>query len=170
MLTSASSIGLICNVYQHTKPGTSIRKFCAASLVHCLQILPTPSIDTISPLLAENRELCEDFLSAVRGLGEVGRDPRVRDCGGDGRCSTCITDPQHARGKSGFWPCYFHTHAPIDVKGKGKAEDGVADKSTNGTAVMARSIEGVVASEEQGHVLSEAGDIMFGKGCYLRLA
>ena len=104
---------LVKHIYEHTSPGSILRKFCAASLVFTVRRPSYTNEDGFLPsLLNEVDEIMDDFLLAVRDFDFAveGRDPRIRDCQGEPTCSECAGVEGGMRGKLGFWPCYFHLH------------------------------------------------------------
>jgi hypothetical protein len=100
---------LVRTVYEHTMPGSKLRAFCIASILHALPargdgVRP----EAVTGFLGANKDALREFVLAVRRVELLGRDPRVRDCEGARGCVECRAGE---RDRLGSWPCRFHVHA-----------------------------------------------------------
>jgi len=111
-------------IYQHTKAGSKLREFCAAGLVHHLRSENYVRDGALQAVLRSNGELMDDFLTAVKHFAILDKDPRVRDCQGEGGCIECEDRPGHLDGKTGVWPCLYHVHEIIEFKGGNEEQLG----------------------------------------------
>lgn len=115
-------------VYELTPVGSKLRGFCIAGLVFALQTgrygEDGHSWEELVGLLVGNMEVLMDFVKAVAAGDGVVRDPRIRDCQGDGDCVECGGDPERLAGKHGVWPCQYHIHLAPKIKKEDESEEG----------------------------------------------
>lgn len=125
-IQSISTTGIVSLIYKITQSKSKLRSLAAFFLLHHLRFPGHTDDQSLSIFLGQNNEARDDFVDAVRFF-EPGRDPRIRDCGGDAKCLECYHDPQFLEGKVGVHPCQFHVHGYIgEFKGiKLKMVDGV---------------------------------------------
>jgi hypothetical protein len=125
-INSISKTGIISNIYKTTQPNSKLRKFASFFLLNYLRSPDYTDDESLNTFLGNNKDALDDFVEAVRFF-EPGRDPRVRDCGGDPKCIECYHNPRYLDGKVGVHPCQFHTHKYIGPfkEMKFKVENGV---------------------------------------------
>jgi hypothetical protein len=121
---------LVQAIYEHTRPSSQLRKFCAASLVYHLRGPDYIENGNLQALMTENKECMEDFIEAVRKF-VPDQDPRIRDCQSSENCAECAGNGKQSEGKDGVWPCYFHLHKEITIIG---GDQGL--KVEEGSSVM----------------------------------
>jgi len=106
-------------ICRNTQPGSVLRRFVAASLLFQLRSPDYVEDGKIIRLLKSNDDLLMSVLGGVRSLQATVRDPRVRDCMGDGECHKCLEGFNSCagklKGKDGYWPCDFHSHTVEDA-------------------------------------------------------
>lgn len=127
LMCTLPDIQLIKSIYQHTMAGSKLRNFCVACLFYSIFTQENVNLQTVTRFLSDTKEALHEFVGAVKHLGLLGRDPRIRDCQGERGCAECLGDTERLRDKHGSWPCQFHIHSsskPLQAASDGAPPGG----------------------------------------------
>ena len=118
---------LIKGIYSNTGPGSPLRSFCMACIIFPICHPDLKADESLRDLLKEHDQFFDHFITSLPALVNNKKDPRVRSCGGDEKCTECDgRDPP----EDGMWPCTFHIHGSVtdgsDAGVQLKSESGVS--------------------------------------------